>query len=74
MSEFDTQAHENLELIEKAEGIIELDKVELRAQKNRLYKCVHKIIDAKLFNYFITICIIMNTAVLALDKYPIEKG
>ena len=45
-----------------------------RALKNPIFKITYKICTDNLFNVFITSCIILNTILLAMDKYPIEKS
>ena len=44
-----------------------------RALKNPLYKFFFLICSDSLFNIFITSCIILNTLLLAMDKYPIQR-
>lgn len=44
-----------------------------RALKNPLYKFFFMICSDSLFNIFITSCIILNTLLLAMDKYPIQR-
>ena len=47
--------------------------VPLRAQNNKLYYCCYIICTHWLFTLFITILIVANTIVLALEKYPEDK-
>ena len=53
-----------------ADDIIEKDKMDLRAEKNKLYSICLRITQSKSFNNFIITCILLNTICLASDKYP----
>ena len=46
----------------------------LRAQKNILFKVMFYISTNNYFNISITGCIILNTILLAMDKYPIAHA
>ena len=45
-----------------------------RALKNPVFKIMYKICTENAFNIFITGCIILNTILLAMDKYPIKPS
>jgi len=45
-----------------------------RALKNPVFKIMYKICTENTFNILITGCIILNTILLAMDKYPIKKS
>ena len=50
------------------------NKLNLRSQRNILIGYCYQLQDHHIFSAFITICIIANTAVLALDRHPIKSG
>lgn len=45
----------------------------MRASGNIFYKIGFKIALSPIFNYFIQTCIIVNTVILSLDRYPISE-
>jgi hypothetical protein len=45
-----------------------------RALKNPVFKIMYQICTKNSFNIFITGCIILNTVLLAMDKYPIKPS
>lgn len=45
-----------------------------RAKKNIIYKFFFIICSDNYFNVSITACIVLNTILLAMDKYPIKKS
>jgi len=49
-------------------------KYENRSKTNKFYMCGLKICQSKSFDLTINVCIVLNTVVLSLDKYPIEKA
>ena len=49
-------------------------QLELRAEDNRLYSFAYTLCSSHYFTRFISLCIVANTVVLALDKYPIEQA
>jgi hypothetical protein len=46
--------------------------VPARALKNPVFKIMYKVCTDNSFNIFITSCIVLNTMLLAMDKYPIR--
>ena len=44
----------------------------MRASKNKIYSCCSKVTAYFLFTYFISLIIILNTIVLAMDEYPMD--
>jgi hypothetical protein len=55
-------------------SIINDDSNDLRAKTNKCYKCSLTIVRSKAFSPLISICILLNTIVLALDRHPITKN
>lgn len=49
-----------------------LKQLKERSEKNFVFKICFKICHSSWFSKFITLSIILNTIILALDKYPIE--
>jgi hypothetical protein len=54
--------------------VIENDKLELRSEKNKLYRCSLRIAHSDLFNNAVNLFILLNTICLAFDTHPIEPG
>lgn len=48
-------------------------RVEHRAETALIYKLAFGLISSRVFSGFITLCILGNTVVLALDRYPIDS-
>ena len=46
--------------------------MELRGEKNNFYKCTLRIARSSSFTFLISLSIVLNTCVLALDSHPIE--
>jgi hypothetical protein len=44
--------------------------IEIRYQYNKLYKFAYRLTEKSSFEIFMAVCIIINTVILALDKYP----
>ena len=59
---------------EEAEEAITTDKLMMRAEKNPIYRVALKVVQSKMFQNFITGCILVNTGVLAMDKYPVDTN
>jgi hypothetical protein len=59
------------DLKKKMANLIFKDEVALRAEKNKLFTFCLTIISSAVFELFITLCIIGNTACLAYDHYGI---
>lgn len=60
-------------IAEEATEIIEKDKMDARAEKNKLYKFCLEVISSPIFSHFINLNIVVNTFVLALDRYPMNS-
>jgi len=52
---------------------INIEELPERAKSWIVYKWFYIFVSLNMFNIFITLCIIMNTILLAMDKYPIHK-
>lgn len=61
------------QLFSKVGGQIITDLVQLRANKNKIYYICLKINRSYFFNYVISLSIIANAVVLAMDRYPIDE-
>jgi len=70
-AKFTKEAEVNL-LVNDALTIIENDKIELRGARNGFYKCTLRIAQSSTFTLLISLSIVLNTAILALDRHPIE--
>jgi hypothetical protein len=44
--------------------------IEIRYQYNKVYKFAYRLTEKSSFEIFMAVCIIINTVILALDKYP----
>ena len=63
-----------LSIAEEGIKIIDREKAFVRAENNKLFRISLKIITHRVFNFLVSLCIMVNTGVLALDKYPIDPG
>ena len=68
-----THKEQILEIVKKGDEIIEKEKINQRASKNKLLLICLKIVESKPFKYIIRASIFLNTIALAMDKHPIEK-
>ena len=60
------------EIIDDTNDIVEQDILYARASKNFIYrKCLH-IVQSKVFEIIISVCIVLNTIVLGMDSYPTD--
>ena len=50
-----------------------MEELPERAKSWIVYKWFYIFVSMNMFNIFITLCIILNTILLAMDKYPIHK-
>jgi hypothetical protein len=50
------------------------DASDLRANSNKCFKCALAIARSNTFGLLIAVCILLNTVVLAMDRYPISKN
>ena len=64
------EKNEMQNIIESTEELLDQDICELRAQQYFIYRQCLTITNSRFFSIFISICIILNTLVLALDSYP----
>jgi len=48
--------------------------MDIRADKNRLYRLCLNIITSKVFTRFINLTILINTFVLAFDHHPMDPN
>lgn len=70
MKQDESEMH--LDIADKGIDILDQEKAFVRAQSNHLYRISLKIIRHNVFKAFVSISIVVNTGVLALDKYPID--
>ena len=61
-------------LLEKMHSAVDLDYCVERAEQNFLYSMCLSITQSKIFTFFVSICIVLNTIVLGLDGYPSDAG
>jgi hypothetical protein len=61
-----------LELAHEADELIEQELLMMRANKNKCFKPFLYIAQSRIFGWIINVCIIANTVILSLDKYPID--
>jgi len=60
-------------ILEEQNEILERDILELRAQKNYIYETCLRIDQSNTFSIFISLCIVGNTLILAMDTSPINS-
>jgi len=58
---------------DQADHIIEQDKMDLRAERNKLYLCCLTLTNTLTFSRIVNLSIILNTAVLASDRYALDE-
>ena len=58
------------EIIEENDKVISEQQLQERASNNWVYQYAYTLIQKKAFTFGIILCIILNTIVLALDRYP----
>ena len=62
------------EIAEQADLIIEKDKMAMRADRNKLYRHCLALTNKPAFNHMVNFSIVLNTVILAMDRYNLEKA
>ena len=57
----------------KAQDQMKLNELSIRADRFCLFKICLAIVLSSFFQFFITVCIVANTIVLAMDRYEIDS-
>jgi hypothetical protein len=66
--------HKLEKIMQKARAQMQLNELNIRAERCCMYKFSLYIVLSSLFQAFIVLCIIGNIVVLAMDRYPIPKN
>lgn len=57
---------------ERERNIIEKKELFRRKQESKVYRYAYELQNNNIFNFFMVACIIVNTLILSLDKYPVN--